>query len=51
MKMKVEGINYPEIGLGLKFNLMFLRLTHEDQLQVVLSMFLNFDKDSGLCSL
>ena len=27
MKMKVEGIRYPETGLDLKFNLMFLRLT------------------------
>ena len=26
MKMKVESISYPETGLGLKFNLMFLRL-------------------------
>ena len=42
----MEGISCPEISLRLKFNLMLLRLTCEGQRQVVLGMFLNFDKDS-----
>ena len=48
MKLKVESISYPEISFGLKFTLIIG--LHEGQLQVILSMFLNFDKDSGLCS-
>ena len=45
MKLKVEIISHPEIGLGLKFNLDFFKA----YVMTSFSMLLTFDKDSGLC--